>query len=90
MDKYYNIQVVENCDVGLAGKHLDIRFHVPAGLTQKQIDELNDIIQGVMSDYGEANYDDYSDMDYNELIETALNNLGIKHEYPKVDYTLYI
>lgn len=86
-NKYYNIQIVENINVGLAGANLDIRFHVSEGLTKEQIDDFDDKIQELMNQYGEEN-DDYADMDYHEIVEQAAEALNIKIEYPAVDYTI--
>ena len=89
MEKYYWIQIQESCDVGLAGKHLDIRFHVPEGLTREQVKALEAEISDAICEYGEE-HDDYSDMDYHTILKNAAEKLNINFEYPKVDYTIYV
>lgn len=90
MDKYYWIQIQENCNVGLAGQHLDIRLHVPEGLTKEQAKALDDEITNAMCEYGEEHDGDYSAMDYHIVLNKAAEKLNIKFEYPKVDYTIYV
>ena len=90
MNKYHWIQILKNCDVGLAGHHLDIRFCVPEGLTKEQVNQLDEEIQNMIVKYGEEHDEDYSDMNYNEIIEASAENLNIKFHYPQVDYTIYV
>ena len=90
IDKLYWIQLRENCNDGLAGHHLDIRIHVPDGLTKEQIENLDCELADAMTAYGEAHDNDYAEMDYHTILETTARKLNINFEYPKEDYTIYL
>ena len=90
MEKFFWIQIEENCPINMAGKGLDIRFFISNGLSKKQVKELDEEIQYAITEYGEANDGDYAELDYYSIIESVTEKLNIKYEYPQVDYTIYV
>jgi len=66
------------------------RIFIPNGITKAQAKLLDCAFQGIMTQYGEENDDDFGEFDVCAAIEAVCNAMGIEFEYPPVDYTIYV
>ena len=85
MRKIYWLQVLQQCF-----SEPDIRLNIPDGLTLEQVLEIEQRITDETESYGEKNNGDYSDLDYYDMVEKVLRDMGISYSYPPVEYTIYI
>ena len=75
---------------GQCGNETSISINIPAGITKEQTSKFDDLFSEKVCEYGEQNNEDYSGLDYHDIIEEVAAEMGIVFEYPPADYVIYI